>query len=81
MSKRTYVAVTTTNPQHGWNEVTTGEDKDAVRDAAERKIAGAQWNQAKDIYTQTELANLRVVSKTTAKREYGVDIDTVDCGY
>jgi len=73
--KATYVAVTTTNPQYGWNEVATGGDKEAVREAAERKIAGNQWNQVKDIYTQTELTNLRVVSKTIAKREYGVDID------
>lgn len=71
----TYVAVTTTNPQHGWHEVTSGTDKEQVREAAERQIAGAQWNQVKDIYTQTELTNLRVVSKTTAKREYGVDTD------
>jgi hypothetical protein len=74
----THVAVTSTNPQNGWRAVTTGNDKAAVRDAAEQKIAGHVWNQAKDIYTQTELTNLRVVSKTTAKRNYGVDIDAVD---
>jgi hypothetical protein len=74
----TYVAVTSTNPQNGWREVTTGTDKTAVRDAAEQNIAGHQWNQVKDIYTQTELTNLRVVSKTTAKRDFGVDIDAVD---
>lgn len=71
----TYVAVTSINPQCGWYEVTTGTDKKQVRETAERQIAGAQWNQVKDIFTQTELTNLRVVSKTTAKREYGVDID------
>lgn len=81
MSKRTYVAVTTTNPQHGWNEVLTGDNAESVRDEAERKIAGYQWNQAKDIYTQTKLTNLRVVSKTTAKREYGVDIDAPQYDY
>ena len=78
---RTYVAVTTTNPQHGWKEVTTGADKEQVRNTAERQIAGNQWNQVKDIYTQTELTNLRVVSKTTAKREYGVDIDRIEYDY
>lgn len=78
MSKRTYVAVTTTNPQHGWNKVTTGAEKDQVREDAERQIAGIQWDNAKDIYTQTQLVNLRVVSKTEAKREYGVDIDGID---
>lgn len=71
----TYVAVTTTNPQHGWHEVTTGTDKEQVKDTAERQIAGAQWDKPKYIYTQTKLTNLRVVSKTAAKREYGVDID------
>lgn len=80
MSK-TYVAVTTTNPQHGWHEVASGCDKDAVKEQAERQIAGTQWNQVKDIYTQTELVNLRVVSKTDAKRKYGVDIDKVEYGY
>lgn len=74
----TYVAVTTTNPQYGWKAVETGTDKSAVRDTAERKIAGSQWNEVKDIYTQTELTNLRVVSKTVAKRQYHVDIDAID---
>ena len=74
----TYVAITTTNPQNGWHEVETGTDKATVRDAAERKIAGNQWDKSKDIYTQTELTNLRVVSKTEAKRKYGVDIDKVE---
>lgn len=78
MSKRTYVAVTTINPQHGWNEVATGTDKDQVREDAERQIAGNQWNQVKDIYTQTQLVNLRVVSKTEAKTRYNVDIDRID---
>lgn len=77
MSKRTYVAVTSINPQHGWKEVATGSNQTELRDQAERKIAGNQWNEVKDIYTQTELANLRVVSKTDAKRKYGVDIDAV----
>lgn len=81
MSKRTYVAVTTTNPQYGWNEVCTGGNAESVRNDAERKIAGNQWNQVKDIYTQTQLTNLRVVSKTIAKREYGVDIDKVEFDY
>lgn len=76
MSKQTYVAVTSTNPQQGWEEITHGTDKEQVQIDAESEIAGAQWNQSKDIYTQTKLRNLRVVSKTTAKREYGVDIDT-----
>ena len=74
----TYVAITTTNPQYGWHEVTSGTDKSAVQGQAERKIAGNQWNEVKDISTQTELQNLTVVSKTTAKRSYGVDIDEVD---
>lgn len=74
----TYVAVTTTNPQHGWKQIAIGSDKDAVRDEAEHRIAGHVWNEVKDIYMQTELTNLRVVSKTVAKRQYHVDIDAID---
>lgn len=74
--KRTYVAVTTTNAQtNGWHEVARGADKQAVQAAAEQKIAGHQWDQQKDIYTETELRNLHVVSKTNAKRTFKVDID------
>jgi hypothetical protein len=78
MSKKTYVAVTTTTPQHGWKEVATGSNKEQLRDEAERKIAGNQWNTVKDIYVQTELTNLRVVSRTDAKRKFGVDIDAAE---
>jgi hypothetical protein len=75
MSKHTFVAVTTTNPRYGWYQVATGTDKAKLEDEAARKIAGNQWDTAKDICTQTELTNLRVVSKTDAKREYHVDVD------
>lgn len=75
----TYVAVTTTNAQqNGWREVITGSDKAEVQEKAERQICGNQYDGPKDIYTQTELRNLRVVSKTEAKRTFGVDIDAID---
>ncbi len=72
MSK-VYVAITTTNFAD-WRKVCTGGNADTVRQQAERMIVGPQWDQVKDIYTQTKLVNLRVVSKTEAKRKYGVDI-------
>ena len=71
----TYVAVTSTNPQvEGWSIVCSGEDKKSVENNAERIICGNQWNRQKDIYTQTKLENLRVVTKTKAKRTYKVNI-------
>ena len=74
--KATYVALTTVNyQQDGYHEVLTGSNKEQVRQDAERQICGDQWNNTKDIYTQTEIANLIVVSKTEAKRKWGVDID------
>ncbi len=69
----TYVAVTSTN--NDWYEVGQGKNKQAVLDAAEKKIAGAYWNEEKPIDVQTQLVNLTVVSKTKAKRIYGIDID------
>ena len=71
----TYVALTTTNYQtNGYHEVARGGDKASVRLEAETKIVGNQVDMPKDIYTQTELVNLIVVSKTKAKT-LGVDID------
>lgn len=74
-----YVAITTTNAQqNGWHEVASGTNKAEVQAQAERQIAGNQWDKPKDIYTQTELANLTVVSATVAKRTYKVDPDQID---
>jgi hypothetical protein len=77
----TYVAITTINPQFGWHEVTIGKNKSSVRKSAKQKIAGAYWNKEKPIDVQTELVNLKVVSKTQAKRIYGVDIDRKQWNY
>lgn len=75
---RTYIALTTTNyQQNGYKEIVRGNNKEAVRNEAEIKIVGGQVNQVKDIYTQTELRNLIVVSKTKAKK-LGVDVDNQD---
>jgi len=74
----TYVAITTTNAQHGWSKVATGSNKKEVLAKAEQIICGDQMDQVKDIYTQTKMSNLKVVSKTVAKRTYGVDIDKVE---
>ena len=70
-----YIAITTTNAQqNGWHEVTSGPKKAEVHDKALRQIAGNQWDKQKDIYTQTKLANLIVVSATEAKRTYGIKV-------
>ncbi len=77
----TYVAVTTTNPQDGWSQIATGTNKHHVRDVAEKKIAGAYWDNDKPIDVQTQLVNLQVVSKTRARQKFGVNIDRVKCQY
>lgn len=77
----TYVAITTINPQTGWSEVLTGTNKKDVQEAAGRKIAGVFWNEQKPIDVQTQLTNLKVVSKTKAKRTYNVGIDRVEYPY
>lgn len=68
----TYVAITTTNPRFGWYEVGRGNDKAAVRREAERELTGPFWDVQKPLVTQTELVNLRVVSKTKAERKFKV---------
>jgi len=68
----TYVAVTTTNGQNGFYEVARGSNKEDVRQQAEEAIGGVATGYGTDIYKQTEHANLHVVSKTEAKRKFGV---------
>lgn len=76
----TYLALTTINfQQNGYKVVGQGVSKEVVRRQAEDEIIGNQKNQAKDIYTDTELKNLIVVSKSYAKRKFGIDIDSPDC--
>ena len=47
-----------------------GESKDSVEEKAQRAICGDQWNNAKDIHTDTALKNLFVVTESAAKRSY-----------
>lgn len=73
-----YVALTTHNYQmSGMNiVVATGTDEEQVREEAERKISEKLVTEVgTDIYADTELKNLVVVSKTEAKRRYGFDWD------
>ena len=64
-----YVAFTTQNEQmSGWRVVATGAIKSEVQANAEREICGDQWDGPKDIYVDTELKNLTVVSKSQALR-------------
>lgn len=75
----TYVALTTTNyKENGYHVVAEGSSKPALTEQAKNKICGVQKNTEKDISTETELKNLIVVSKTAAKRRYGIDIDSTD---
>lgn len=75
---RQYVAITHTsiNP---WNhkpelEIVligdAGESKESVEEQAQRKICGEEWGREKDIYVDTELKNLFIVSLGAAKRSY-----------
>lgn len=77
--KRTYVAVTTTNPRYGWYEVARGGDKKTVEAEARTVIGDAATGYGSDIYKDTQHTNLRIVSKTEAKRSYGVDIKKLQC--
>lgn len=63
----TYSAFTTTGS--GYRFVCSGEDKSQVRDEAERTICGDQWDQAKDIWVDTELKNLIVVPASTIRKQ------------
>jgi hypothetical protein len=83
MNKRqyTYVALTTTNPQTGWSIVAVGHNKTEVKDFSENKLHhDVEPGHVRDIYADTELKNLRVVSKTKAIREYHIDADAIAFG-
>lgn len=71
-----YVAVSTTNAQqNGWEAIVTGNNKKAIEEAAKRRIESdhtVRSTNTIDIYGETLLRNLRVVSKSEAKRKYKV---------
>lgn len=61
--RNTYIALTTINSQtNGYHALAAGHDKAKVEQAALDNIRGT------DIYSQTKRINLRVVSKTAAKK-------------
>lgn len=73
----TYYGLTTQNAQmSGWSIRAIGTDKAQVRREAEAEIErlnGPLIQQiGTNIFTQTELRNLVVVSETVAKRRYGL---------
>lgn len=75
-SQPLYIALTTTNAQvHGWKVLAYGHDAAKVQSKAEELIGDIRTDAGTDIYRETEHKNLRVVSKTTAKRSYGIDYD------
>ena len=47
-----------------------GEAKAAVEERAMRAICGSQWDQPKDIYVDTLVKNLLVISKSQAHRRF-----------
>lgn len=66
----TYYALTTQNAELlGWRIVASGSNAGQV---FEQALATLGPIQANDIYGQTDHRNLVVVSKTEAKRRYGV---------
>lgn len=76
----TYLALTTLNSQtSGWSVLAYGEGgkdmKARVEEAARAQIGDIRTDYGTDIYAETKHKNLRVVSKTTAKRKYGIDFD------
>lgn len=69
--KNLYLALTTINPHtSGFKIVAAGHNKKAVEDAAYKAIGGGT-----DLEAETYRKNLRVVSKTAAKRNYNVNWD------
>ena len=69
----TYIAVTTTGT--AWKVLAYGTDKTTVEQKA-REIIGdpGAGGGVRDIYAETEHKNLRMLSKTAAKRR-GIDYD------
>lgn len=83
----TYIALTATNPPSDWHVVPdtdalgrgrllVGSDSDQLMRYAEYTLHhGHPERRVNDIYLDTELVNLRVVSKTKALRVYGIRIE------
>jgi len=63
-----YVALTTHGS--GWWVVfvgAVGQAKTEVEELASRKVCGDQWDKAKDIYVDTEMKNLQIMSMSAAR--------------
>ena len=56
-------------------------NKDQVRKTAEKLIGDCRTDYGTDIYIDTLHRNLIVVSKTRARREFGINIDHPDYDY
>jgi hypothetical protein len=64
-----YLALSTTNySQNGYTVYAESTDKQDARSKAEKVIVDSEAG----IYRETLLKNLTVVSKTDAKRKYGI---------
>lgn len=81
----TYLALTSINPAAcGYRVVAYGSDAQAVETAARNAIGAImpEGTAFPDIHKETEHINLRVVSKTAAKRApYRIDVDHREYGW
>ena len=66
MKKHTYLAISSTNPGQGYQVIAAGNRRNSVADVGKR-IANEQGR-----YSETYNANLKIVSKTAARKEYGI---------
>lgn len=74
-----YVALSSEDGGATWFVVLVGErseGKQSVEDRAERSICGDQCDQAKDIYADTQLKNLVTLPLSSARRRYGMALET-----
>ncbi len=76
-SGRKFYALTTTNPSGGWYIVAIEDTKAKAYETAENELIFSRG----DIYGQTKRTNLRVVSKTKARKEFGITEQDVESFY
>lgn len=75
----TYYAITTIGS--GYFVKAYGANRQAVRQAAEKKIGDVATEYGTDIHRVTEHRNLTVVSKTTAIKKYGMRLNDAEQNY
>lgn len=71
----TFYALTSTNPAAGYDIIAVASDRATAQQRADAALTG---DRTRDIYLDTQLKNLVVVSRTTALRRYGVGEGTIE---